>query len=242
MSAHLPITGYLDRFSHRPGETFTAHVGLRTPGPARARLVRVISGDPNPAGPGLRFEDLSAVFATDFAGSHQPIALGSHAVIDPAPARDSTAPCTWTALIQAGLPGETRTILSESDATARVTLRAGAVGTQAELAWQGGTLTLQTDSKLRARTWYRIWLAADPATGQVTLGQTDAATGATTTARAQAANLRLPSAGTLLLAAENPAAPKNHFTGKIEEPALLPAALPAWPNALTRPDLAPTAL
>ena len=36
MFAHLPITGYLDRFSHRPGESFTAHVGLAAPGPARA--------------------------------------------------------------------------------------------------------------------------------------------------------------------------------------------------------------
>jgi N,N-dimethylformamidase len=83
MHAALPITGYLDRFSHRPGETFTAHVGLRTPGPARVRLVRVISGDPNPAGPGLRFEDLSSVFAADFQGTHQPIALGSYARIEP---------------------------------------------------------------------------------------------------------------------------------------------------------------
>ena len=31
--AELPITGYLDRFSHRPGETFIAHVSLREPAP-----------------------------------------------------------------------------------------------------------------------------------------------------------------------------------------------------------------
>lgn len=236
MSAHLPITGYLDRFSHRPGETFTAHVGVRTAGPARARLVRVISGDPNPAGPGLRFEDLSAVFATEFAGRHQPIALGSHAVIDPAPARDPAQPCTWTTLILAGLPGETRTVLSETDAAAQVTLRAGAIGVEAVLAWPGGTLTLRTDSQLRARTWYRIWLSADPSTGAVTLGQTDT-TGATATTRAEARGLRLPSGGTLLFAAENAAAPSGHFTGKIEEPALLAGTRAAWPDALARRDL-----
>ena len=56
----LPITGYLDRFSHRPGETFTAYVSVRDGGPYRARLVRVLSGDPNPDGPGMRFEDLVA--------------------------------------------------------------------------------------------------------------------------------------------------------------------------------------
>lgn len=87
----LPITGYLDRFSHRPGETFTAHVALRNPGPAQARLVRVISGDPNPAGPGLQFEDLAAVFTTGFAGQSQQVALGSYAKISPAPSRDAKA-------------------------------------------------------------------------------------------------------------------------------------------------------
>jgi N,N-dimethylformamidase len=53
--AELPITGYLDRFSHRAGESFAAKVSVPGGGPARARLVRVISGDPNPEGPGLRF-------------------------------------------------------------------------------------------------------------------------------------------------------------------------------------------
>jgi N,N-dimethylformamidase len=61
----LPITGYLDRLSHRPGETFSAHVSAQTPGPARARLVRVISGDPNPDGPGLRPESPGPVADRD---------------------------------------------------------------------------------------------------------------------------------------------------------------------------------
>jgi N,N-dimethylformamidase len=236
MHTALPITGYLDRFSHRPGETFTAHVGLRTPAPARARLIRVISGDPNPAGPGLRFEDLSAVFATEFSGIHQPVALGSHAIIDHAPARDPAQACTWTALIMAGLPHETRTVLSEADTAAQVTLRAGAIGVEAELAWPGGSLTLRTDTHLRPRTWYRIWLSADPASGVVMLGQTDT-TGAIATARAEAPGLRLPSGGTLLFAAENAATPSGHFTGKIEEPALLAGTCSSWPAALARADL-----
>ena len=55
----LPITGYLDRFSHRPGESFTAFVSVRDGGTYRARLVRVLSGVPYPDGPCVRFEDLS---------------------------------------------------------------------------------------------------------------------------------------------------------------------------------------
>ena len=87
--AELPITGYLDRFSHRPGETFTAYVSVRRGGSYRARLVRVLSGDPNPAGPGVRFEDLSHHFDRSFAGRRQPIHLGSYAVVGKAPVRDT---------------------------------------------------------------------------------------------------------------------------------------------------------
>ena len=241
MHAALPITGYLDRFSHRPGESFTAHIGLRSPGPARARLVRVISGDPNPAGPGLRFEDLSRIFAIEFQGAHQPIALGSHATVSPAPEADPTAPRTWTALILPGLPHETRTVLSQSDGPASVTLRAGAIGAQATLAWSGGTVTLQTDLPLRPRRWVRLWLSADPADGTITLGQTDEA-GATATATARAPALHLPAAGTLLIAAENPQHPTGHFTGKVEEPALLAGTVTTWPKPLARPDLPTIAL
>jgi len=62
----LPITGYLDRFSHRPGETFSAFVSVGDGGRYRARLVRVLSGDPNPNGPGVRFEGLSHRFDQSF--------------------------------------------------------------------------------------------------------------------------------------------------------------------------------
>src|SRR3974390_2509045 len=78
----LPITGYLDRFSHRPGEIFTAFVSMNTSGPYRARLVRVLSGDPNPHGPGVRFEDLSSRFDAVFTGRRQEVHRGSYAIVD----------------------------------------------------------------------------------------------------------------------------------------------------------------
>ena len=99
----LPITGYLDRFSHRPGETFTAHVSLRDGGSYRARLVRVLSGDPNPEGPGVRFEDLSHRFDQSFDGRRQAIHLGSYGIVREAPVRDAQAACTWTVLVRPGV-------------------------------------------------------------------------------------------------------------------------------------------
>ena len=49
----LPLTGYADRFSVAPGETIEFKVSSAAAEPYEARLVRVISGDPNPAGPGI---------------------------------------------------------------------------------------------------------------------------------------------------------------------------------------------
>src|SRR6185503_13788338 len=98
----LPITGYLDRFSHRPGETFRAFVSVRDGGTYRTRLVRVLSGDPNPNGPGVRFEDLSYRLDNVTPGRRQPIHLGSYGIVEKGPERDAGAACTWTVLVRAG--------------------------------------------------------------------------------------------------------------------------------------------
>jgi N,N-dimethylformamidase len=50
----LPLTGYADRFSVAPGETIAFKVSSAAALPYQARLVRLISGDPNPAGPGIK--------------------------------------------------------------------------------------------------------------------------------------------------------------------------------------------
>ena len=51
--AEIPITGYADRFSLAPGEKINFKISSASKDPYRAKLIRVISGDPNPDGPGL---------------------------------------------------------------------------------------------------------------------------------------------------------------------------------------------
>jgi N,N-dimethylformamidase len=50
----LPLTGHTDRFAVAPGETSAFEVSSTASAPYQARLVRVICGDPNPAGPGIK--------------------------------------------------------------------------------------------------------------------------------------------------------------------------------------------
>ena len=78
----IPLIGYGDRLSVRPGETIEFKVSSQNPAPFEASLVRIVCADPNPAGPGIQ----EATVAADFAGSYpsraQAIAQGSHARIE----------------------------------------------------------------------------------------------------------------------------------------------------------------
>ncbi len=232
----VPITGYLDRFSHRPGEGFVAHVSLREPGPYRARLVRVLSGDPNPAGPGLRFEDASQIFDETHAGRHQEIRLGSYGLVERGPERDKRAPCTWTLLVQPGVLEPSAAVLAEEDGGSAIVLSVGAAGAEASIAWPGGSLSLATGALLKPRSWYRLWLCVDPASGRAVLGQQALGQGSVISVDACADGVSLPSSGAVLFAAERVQKPYRHFTGKLEDPAILRGFVEAWPALLAESD------
>jgi N,N-dimethylformamidase len=226
--AELPITGYLDRFSHRPGESFQVKVSVPGGGSARARLVRVISGDPNPEGPGLRFADCGEHFDHEFRARHQPVRPGSYARV-PNPPRRSAGPCTWSALARLeAVPPADAALLSEEQPGVAVTLGVGPGGAWAEIA---PGLRIETGVPWPLRQWMRVWLSADPDTGQVTLGQQPLG-GEAITAQATQLGLRLPDGGgALLFAARDIAQPRAHFTGKLEAPALHAGFHTAWPDA-----------
>ena len=65
-----------------PGETIEFKVSCDEPGSYRADLVRLIHGDTNPAGPGFKEEVVESAVNGSYAGRHQPIASGSHVIVD----------------------------------------------------------------------------------------------------------------------------------------------------------------
>lgn len=234
--AELPVTGYLSRFSGRPGDRLAVHVSLRDGGTYRARLERVISGDPNPDGPGLRIEDLSSHFDRTVPGRRQPVRAGSYGLVPAGPDRDGALPCTWTALVWTARPGEARAILAEEDGETAIVLSLGRKGAGASLRWPGGRADLAAGAPIRRRCWYRLWLAADPATGALVLGQWALDGGAPSVRRAGSPGLRLPAGGTVLFAAERAGAPTRHFTGKIEAPAILAGCVADWSDPARLPE------
>src|SRR3984893_15424336 len=73
----LPITGYVDRWSVRPGEELSFMISVRGGGRYSARVARVLCGDPNPKGPGYREVPMPWDLEGEHEGEEQLIAKGS---------------------------------------------------------------------------------------------------------------------------------------------------------------------
>ena len=130
-----PVTGYLDRLSRRPGEPLhRACIGFANAGPCRARIVRVVSADPNPAGrawTSARCRRLLDDHA--FEGTHQPVrarvlrARAWRAALRPRRRRGLGG----AGLAAAGVPAAT--VLAVEGGGASLVLRAGAGGAEVEV-------------------------------------------------------------------------------------------------------------
>ncbi len=80
----LPITGYLDRLSARPGGRLEVKVSAQSAGDYAAEVVRIVCGDPNPAGPGLDYRAVDFGLAGRYPARAQAVDRGSYALVPPA--------------------------------------------------------------------------------------------------------------------------------------------------------------
>ena len=110
------LTGYADRISVRAGETIAFKVSSHGSGPFSASLVRVVCGDPNPAGTGPTFEDRSSVFAGRYPSTVQHARPGSYAIVEGAAKLVLPQALSVEALIWPTLPGDSpQTVISRRD-------------------------------------------------------------------------------------------------------------------------------
>jgi N,N-dimethylformamidase len=132
-------------------------------------------------------------------------------------------------------------VLSEADGACRVVQGHGEEGAFARVDWPDDSVAVRTGTPLRAKQWYRLWVSADPTTDVVVAGQTRLEDAVTAVGVATAQGLMLPGGGAVLIAAEDAGAPRLHFTGKIEDPALFAGfcdSPPAGLRMLARWDFA----
>ena len=155
----VPLIGYSDRLSVRPGETSKLKVSSHADERYEAQLVRSICADPNPAGPGIIEEPVEAEFSGYYPSRQQLFYPGSYAVVpvDSGLALNSFTLIAnvWPTHIEKG----EQAILSLSDDNglgivlfineqAQVTLR---------IENRQGQSEVRISQSLKNRRWVRLW-------------------------------------------------------------------------------------
>jgi N,N-dimethylformamidase len=204
----LPLVGYLDRLSGRPGEMIAVKVSCRTGQPYAADLVRIIHADPNPDGPGMKLEVVACAFAGTYPPRVQPLDQGSYAVVDhPLAVPDGGA---IRLRVQPGLLAAAQPVL----ALGGVVLCVSAQGCRLEV---DGRLAAAVAAPMLERCWYE--LQATFRGGRVTLGQQALQRSWGVADSGTADGTAAPPSGPRLLLAADEAG--RRFDGRIEDPALL---------------------
>ena len=172
----LKITGYSDRLYGRPGDTIEFKVNCETASEYEVEIVRIICGDTNPKGPGIK----EVVIDTPVNGRHkgrpQYIQSGSFVEVGSHPQFEKLVSFSVDAFISPTTPhkGEQGIITKWSSETSSGF--ALMIDDQGSIALRLGTgpdavETISVGRVLQARRWYRIGASVDAATGTVQVFQ-----------------------------------------------------------------------
>ena len=227
----LKIVGYPDRYSVAPGEKIAFKVSLEEGTHFDARLVRVIHGDCNPEGPGLKFRPVKSEADGRYRGKPQRIDAGSYMSVEGFPSL-ATGAFTFCAMIWPTLPKRPgQTLLAQWDGAKNSGFRIEMTdGGQLAVVFgdgSGKTAELKSGHAMLERQWYAITVSIDPATGMVTLDQRPVQPYAEIADRAHASArlaIALKAVATPLLMAGCPESDGTigcHFDGKIDSPLIL---------------------
>src|SRR5579871_870561 len=231
------ILGYADRFSVAPGERIAFKVSSMGHAHYQADIVRLVSGDLSPTGPGFREELVPTGIAGVYPGRLQEIAAGSYALVPDRPALHGISDFSVVAMVWPTMPGHgSQVLLSRRSRSGGFDLAINAGGALALVLdnGRGAVAEYSTGRPLLSREWYFVAAIFDAAKGQVTLIQEPLIA----YARADGAAVRvLPATVALgeaatdltIAAALEPLQFGHrafaHYNGKIDSPRLYRAAL-----------------
>ncbi len=226
MSA-IPLLGYSDRLSGRPGDEIAFKVSSRAHKPYQASLVRVICADPNPAGPGLQLEDMDLPFGGEFPSRWQPFHPGSHAIVQVDGSLPSMTCLTIAAVIWPTTPEKPNQGIfscgTDSEPVLSLCLGDGFVRIAARASSGDDLRAVCSDRPLKARQWYRVWAGYQVGTGIISAGfsSLDGPRHQSECALQTGRPVPIGDITRIVFAglAEHPVS--GHFNGKIEAPVLL---------------------
>lgn len=253
------IAGYSDEISVAPGEHIRFMVSCE-PGVDRyeAEIVRLISGDRQPDGPGYIDEVLPTTISGDYPGRTQETYCGSYAVVPDGPAFAGLADLSLQATIFPTLPALRRAcLISKIDGVAGCGF---ALWTDPDLGLvlelgdgAGGSQEFPLGRPFVAREWYLVSATYDADTGQVQLRQQlldsyarDTSSGETT--HTSDGSIVVTCDAPLVIAAASRAEARGKpigemiFNGRIERPMVASRVLAQRDLEILRRDAIPPAL
>lgn len=154
----MPIVGYADALTATPGCEINFMVSSEAP-TYRARLVRLIHGDTNPAGPGLRVEQIESAIADEYVGRVQRLTPGSFVRIPSRPELGTNASFTIHMWVWPTTPERSvQTLLSQG------VVERGGFALRLErgkLSFRSGTTNVTASRPLEARVWHSVAAVVD---------------------------------------------------------------------------------
>ena len=231
----MNVVGYTDLLSVEPGETLRVMVSCALD-EYRADLVRLIHGDPNPDGPGVKEEEVPSAIDGPHPGREQSFPRGSCVMVPDSPLLRLTGSFTVRAYVQSTTPGKgvQGLVTKWSGDDGGYGLFIGDDGSPS--LWigdgAGGVERLSTGVPLVEGQWYILTASFDSSSRRVTLHQRQtgmwamdeyaASVERETSSRGPAEN----DAPLIVAGCADGLAVRNHFNGRIEAPRLWNRAVP----------------
>ena len=228
---YLPLAGYADKLSARPGDSVAVKVSSLLEEPYHASLVRVRYADPNPEGPGVQTEEIRVDWEGQFPSREQKFYPGSYGRVDSAGSLSKLASFTVLITLWPTLPGSSeQTLISHQHAASGWRLFLNKQGClTVELGNGEHVKSFSLDGPLRERKWYRAWVGFDSETSGLTLGKSILDPGLNREDQSQSSkdfafknvSHEIP----LMIGARYGDPVHSHFNGKLEAPTIFSRAL-----------------
>jgi N,N-dimethylformamidase len=253
----MRVVGYTDRLSLRAGEAIQIKVSCEDPS-YDVQMVRLIHGDENPRGPGLRTADVDLTANGRHEGHYQALHSGSYVAVDhDAPLRSvhAFAVCAWIfpTAIERGLQAILGAWDGEQPGYGLFVEPSGLL--QLAVLHDGQRVSVRGETRLTERSWHFVAASFNPDAGTMVVlqrGATWSPTGDPSpsigsfegwdTWAGSMSPFYIGACG----ATRGTVATTGHFNGKIEAPTVLGVALRADELArlanLSATDLPPNAI
>ena len=230
---NIPLIGYTDRLSARPGESLEFKISSSFDQPYCASLVRIICADPNLKGPGIIEQKIDGDFAGEYPSREQGFFPGSYGLVSKPTPLNQLVSFTAYAKIWPTAPLRGKQViiskLSEDEKCGFV-LKINQGGQLTAVVGDGRRLNqLCLGTILKERNWYQVWMSFDANSGELQAGQlilTTGHEGGNFVSRKNNCSFLPARAGCHLgIAAQLGKKVKEYFNGKLEAPGVYNRAL-----------------